>query len=291
MSPIDPLFLLAATLGVFLAVLGPAPGTRLAGAALALAAYISFAPWKGGVFLVVYVGTASTVGLISSFRMKNMSETGVSLIAALAGCLAAGTYLASTGGVELAGFEENLARELSQVGTPGAPGVLSGLVRDDPQALVRWLEYGARAFAFLSPAFIVLMTVACLFLTTSLLRSSHTIAPMLLRETPLAGFRFEDELVWALIAGLVLLIAPLPAWCRRVGANTSFAMGVLFLVRGMGVWVSVMAPRITSPLAKGSIVLAFFLLMPPLAAGLAFLSGLVDIWIDLRRRGQRKGTV
>lgn len=291
LNPIDPLFLLAVSLGVFLAVLGPSWGTKLAGGVLVASAYISLAPWTGSTFLIIYVSTAGLAALFSCLHGDRVSETARYLAASLAGCLAAGVYLIASGGAELTGYEEALTKELMQAASEGAAGGLSGLMAEDAEKLRSWLEYGARAFAYLSPGLTVLMTVACLFLTTSLLRRSGRAAERLPVETPIAGFRFEDSLVWVLIFGLLLLLAPLPAWGKRLGANAALVMGILFLVRGVGIWVAAMAGRFSSPLAKGGIVICLFLLIPPIAAGLAFLSGLVDIWIDLRRRGQRKGVV
>jgi hypothetical protein len=284
LSPIDPLFLLAACVGMFLVLGGPSRGARLAGAALLLAAYISLAPWGGADFLIVYVSTASLAAVYSCLRLGGMSETARYLIAALAGSLATGAYLLVTGGSDLTVFEENLTRDLITAGGEGTRAGFSGLMGEDTERLRMWLEQGARAFAYLSPGFIVLMTIACLFLTTSLLRGAGKMAEKLPGETSLAGFRFEDGLVWVLIAGLLILSAPLPAGGRRLGANAALIMTTLFIVRGVGIWVSAMKARFASPLTRGGIVILLFLLIPPVTAGLAFLSGLVDIWIDLRMR-------
>jgi hypothetical protein len=99
---------------------------------------------------------------------------------------------------------------------------------------------------------------------------------------PLREFRFPDALVWALIAGLALLL--LAEWSDgwgRVGTNVVAFMAALYLLRGAGVllflwggvsWVS------------GLLLIFGLLLAGPVLAFAAMIVGVGDSWFDLRRR-------
>lgn len=104
----------------------------------------------------------------------------------------------------------------------------------------------------------------------------------LLRLRPLREFRFDDQLVWVLIAGLVLVVAPLGAIVARAGYNLLFVMGGLYAVRGIGILLF---------LAGGSpsiLMIAFALLVGiflyPIAVTTTVLVGLADTWLDVRGR-------
>ncbi len=99
---------------------------------------------------------------------------------------------------------------------------------------------------------------------------------------PLREFRFNDQLVWVMIAGLVLVLLPLGPVADRIGANLLFFMAGLYALRGLAVFVF-LAGRSPSPL---SVVLgalaAVFLYHLVLTA--ALLVGLGDTWLDVRGR-------
>src|SRR5690606_28607767 len=64
-----------------------------------------------------------------------------------------------------------------------------------------------------------------------------------LREpTPLGAlreFRFHDSLIWVLICGLALILAPLDQLGERLGSNLLAFMGALYALRGLAVLVFV----------------------------------------------------
>jgi hypothetical protein len=101
----------------------------------------------------------------------------------------------------------------------------------------------------------------------------------------LRDFRFNDQLVWGVIVGIVFLVVPtLHAW-RNVGANLTLFFGTLYAVRGTGVlaWFLRSArPGLVTVLA---VALLAGLLAPAFALGLGLI-GLGDTWEDWRAKAR-----
>lgn len=96
----------------------------------------------------------------------------------------------------------------------------------------------------------------------------------------LRDFRFNDQLVWILILGLLVLLlgSGLP---ERLGTNAVVFMGALYALRGVAVILFVTGGG--SLLGGILLLVAFFFVAPLLIAG-AFIIGLGDTWLDLRTR-------
>lgn len=163
------------------------------------------------------------------------------------------------------------AREwLEGIGPDGAAWVPAG-----PE-VARALEWEVMAY----PAFLALASVAALavgwFVLQRLRGGSGSLGP--LRE-----FRFQDELVWILIVGLVLFLLPTGELLDRVSENAMLFMGGLYLLRGVGVLLWLGAAT-----ASSGWLLAFWtlvaVLLYPVAVAAALLLGLGDTWVDLRAR-------
>lgn len=104
------------------------------------------------------------------------------------------------------------------------------------------------------------------------------------RHVPLGRlreFRFPDPLVWLPIAALALLLLPTGNVVLRVALNVLVFMGGLYALRGVGVFVHLMAGLPPLGVALGAL-LALSLYPFALAAALAV--GLGDTWLDLRGR-------
>jgi hypothetical protein len=97
---------------------------------------------------------------------------------------------------------------------------------------------------------------------------------------PLTEFTFNDQLVWILILGLVLLLG-FSGFLGRAGTNTVVFMGALFALRGMAVWLFFSGGLSIWGVLLFAVALVFF--APLIAAG-AFVFGLGDTWLDLRAR-------
>jgi hypothetical protein len=98
---------------------------------------------------------------------------------------------------------------------------------------------------------------------------------------PTRGFRFNDQLVWLFLGGLLLVVsAPGEAW-TRTGSNAVVFMGGLYVLRGAAVVLFVNG----GISVLGGILLAFGLLfLAPVILMGALFTGLGDTWLDLRAK-------
>lgn len=290
LSPTDPVFMLLVPLGAFFVFFGGSTGIKLTGAVVTALAFLVLAPWQEGSFLVVYVTAASiTAALILMYR-GDLDECFSYLAGTLAGCLTAAAFLSLSDWAALVRFEEKLRGEILEAGRQGLSSGFYSFMGTDTTGYTQWLESGVEVFLYLAPGTVVLMTVAAFYLAATLTRSSSLkSAEQLPEEVRFADFRFNDHLLWLFSAGLLFFLAPFPVWVKRIGANAAFVMAAIVLLRGIAVWVAFLGRRHTSPLAKAGFVLAFLILLPPIAAGLAIVLGLADIWIDVRQLWKKKG--
>lgn len=100
---------------------------------------------------------------------------------------------------------------------------------------------------------------------------------------PFREFRFEDRLVWILVAGLAMVLAPVGEEVARLGGNTVLFMGGLYLLRGAAVLFWVGAATVTSGWMAALWIVAALALYP-VAALTALALGLGDTWLDMRGR-------
>ncbi len=98
---------------------------------------------------------------------------------------------------------------------------------------------------------------------------------------PFRFFRFSDELIWALVAGMTISVLPALDSLHVVGANLVVFFGALYALRGFGViaWFYPQ-PTLASQLAASAVAVVLLPVSLPLAVGL----GVTDTWIDWRRR-------
>jgi len=97
----------------------------------------------------------------------------------------------------------------------------------------------------------------------------------------LREFRFHDGLVWILIGGLALVLAPLDQLAERIGSNVLAFMGALYALRGVAVLIVVGGmPGPVGWLIGGVIALLLY----PFVVATTFFVGLSDTWLDLRTR-------
>ena len=110
---------------------------------------------------------------------------------------------------------------------------------------------------------------------------------------PLKDFRFNDQLVWGLIAGLAIVFVPAFDFLGGAGQNLLVFFGALYAIRGFGVLSWFLKPGALAammfvgfamlfwPVLNMVAVLGFMLL-----ALAAFGLGLGDTWADWRRRAR-----
>ena len=98
---------------------------------------------------------------------------------------------------------------------------------------------------------------------------------------PLAQFRFNDQLVWVLIVGLVLVILGWSEAWSLAGTNALVFMGALYALRGAGVVLWLYGGM---SLLGGVLLVVGLLLAAPVILGAALFIGIGDTWLDLRAR-------
>jgi len=142
------------------------------------------------------------------------------------------------------------------------------------------LRESAPGIATVAPALLALESLMALALAWSLF---HRMSRARL-GAPLARvreFRFNDQLVWGLIVGLITVLLPNLAGFRPVGMNLLVFFGALYALRGFGVLAWFLAPAgyVAAPL------IGVALLFWPITGALSLGLGLGDTWANWRTRG------
>jgi hypothetical protein len=141
----------------------------------------------------------------------------------------------------------------------------------------------------LAPSLVLLESLTALALAWT---TYHRIARTRLGAPlgPLKDFRFNDQLVWGLIAGLAIVFVPGLDFMNGVGRNLLVFFGALYAIRGLGVLSWFMPPgAFATVLGLGFIMLWWPVLNAvafTLLALAAFGLGLGDTWADWRRRAR-----
>lgn len=163
---------------------------------------------------------------------------------------------------------------------------------DMPAETERQLTLLSQGGLAVFPALVALQSLAALALawaTYHRLGRTRLGAPM----RPLREFRFNDQLVWGLIAGLTIMLLPTLESLHGTGKNLLVFFAALYAVRGFGVLAWFLAPgRLGVTLGVGLVML-----MAPVLnviAALAFMMlgvaalalGLGDTWADWRSRAR-----
>lgn len=154
----------------------------------------------------------------------------------------------------------------------------------DGEMAAQWrsaMEQVARVQWLLFPGVLVLESLAALALAAWWAGRIRAADP-LLAVRPLREFRFDDQLVWALIVGLVLVVAPFGAMASRAGANVLFVMLALYALRGAAVFVFLSRGAVSVLTVLFAVLVTIFLY--PLVLTAAVLVGLGDTWLDVRGR-------
>ena len=192
-----------------------------------------------------------------------------------------GAWLLASGGW---GQTDWLIAERFGAGSVVTAGILLSGVLDGPlleQFLLATRQAGEwRSELF--PALLALQSVAALALawwSVGRLRGGKIEWKPL---RPLRDFRFNDQLVWLLVIGLLLLLFPLGGAVARLGANALVFMGGLYALRGIAVFVFLAgkAPSLLSLVFAGIAAVILY----PLVLTAALLVGLGDTWLDVRGR-------
>lgn len=145
--------------------------------------------------------------------------------------------------------------------------------------LVTTVYQAAETQAHLFPALLGLASMAGLGVAWWMYVRLGTGAPGAL--APLGRFRFNDQLVWLFLAGLVLVVlGPGEGW-NRAGSNALLFMGALYALRGAAVVRAVSGG--VSVLGWVALAMGLLFLAPVILMSALFI-GLGDTWLDLRAR-------
>lgn len=165
-----------------------------------------------------------------------------------------------------------------------------------PVETERQLTSIAKAGEVIFPSLLALESVVALAIAWSLYhRLSRTrLGPPLAQ---LREFRFNDQLVWGLIVGLLIVFLPFLAPVRALGRNLLLFFTALYAVRGLGVLSFFMAPGALAVTATVGFAMLWWPVLNAIAAlgflllGVAaFGLGLGDTWADWRSRAKTTTT-
>jgi hypothetical protein len=238
-------------------------------------------------WLVVLTGSLAIV--VMSGRPKGFVAAALTAVAGAAATAATLMALTGVSWGELVWLAERhygtqarlLIGQLSSLsaasGAPGAGGgTLLGTLEDS-------IMLGVRLVSGLFPGLVLLQSLAALALARALY---HRIAQQPRGEPlgTLAGFRFNDHLIWGVAISLLVLVLPRLGWLNALGGNLLVFFSGLYVVRGCAVLMAVAAAGgFGGPLAALLVVFVTLFLMP-VAALAALALGLTDTLMDWRRR-------
>lgn len=161
-----------------------------------------------------------------------------------------------------------------------------------PEAFQQQLTQVAETGVGLFPSLLLLESLVALALawaTFHRLSRTRLGAPL----GPLKDFRFNDQLVWGLIAGLAIVFVPALDFLGGTGRNLLVFFGALYAIRGFGVLSWFLAPgALAAALFVGFAMLWWPVLNAVAVLGFVFLAlaafglGLGDTWADWRRRAR-----
>jgi hypothetical protein len=261
--------------------------TMLAAALLAVPAspgseaYTDFArAW--GLMVAGALGIVCILGRRRLFLRRALAAIGLAALLAMVGMSFAPHAAGRMEGVFAREFELRNSGLLSQWahGFPALANVAPALREWAGTRAIALQQASATIAAPLYAALLALESLAACALAWALyhrMSRARLGAPL----APLREFRFSDELIWALVAGMTITVLPAFDSLTVVGANVVVFFGALYALRGFGV-LAWFFPQSTlrAQMAVGATAVILLPVSLPLAVGL----GVTDTWIDWRRR-------
>lgn len=288
-SPIDPLVLVTLSLAVLLLAFRPYDVRALLLAGLLVA--LVFTDARAAHETLWYAERGWALMAAGGFVLATLFARRRSLLArGLGGLVAGAAGLGLTAWLRPAVLEQvdwRMARRFQEAALSAGRmvGSVDGgeqLTRRVRTALFQWA--GTQEVVY--PALLALATLCALAVGWYV---AARFAGVVAALPPLRDFRFDDGLVWVLLLSVGALVLPVGGEVLdRVGGNAALFLGVLYLLRGVGVLMWVAAATVGTGWAAWLWGLVALLLYP-LAVGLALVLGVSDSWLDFRGRVRRAG--
>jgi hypothetical protein len=243
-------------------------------------AYTDFArSW--GVLVAGALGLVCILGWRREFLGRALAAIGIAVLVAIIWMAFAPHAAGRIEDVFAREFQLRNSTALAQwaQGFPGAR--FAPAVREWATRYAFQLQQASGTFAApLYPALLALESLAACALAWALYHRMSR-ARLGAALAPFRFFRFSDELIWALVAGMTITVLPALEALHVVGANLVVFFGALYALRGFGV-IAWFYPQSTlgAQLAASAAAVVLLPVSLPLAVGL----GVTDTWIDWRRR-------
>jgi hypothetical protein len=150
-------------------------------------------------------------------------------------------------------------------------------------AMESQFEAAPAVAATLFPSLVALESLIALAIAWALYHrlGRERLGPPLAR---LRDFRFSDQFVWGLVAGLAMIVVPGLGSMSAVGANLLVFFGALYALRGVGVGIWFLSP---GPIMMAFLIV-FALVFPPVLGVLGVGLGVGDTWLNWRARARPK---
>lgn len=147
------------------------------------------------------------------------------------------------------------------------------------EGIDRQLAAAPTAARLLFPSFLALESLAAMALAWSVYHrvGRARLGPPLAR---LRDLRFDDALVWGIIAGMLILVLPIAGALRGLGVNLIVFFGALYALRGLGVILWFLAPGRWMKVVFVLFTFFFWHVVGLVAVAI----GIGDTWFDWRRR-------
>lgn len=303
MLPIEQTYLLLGAALASCSWLGWRQGGRLALALAwsAVAVWLLARPMAGGseyaafarswaLLLAAGFGILGVVASRRTFLVRGLGTVAVTLLVAFSALALVGSGPTRLGRVVSAELSDRVESTVGALRARTTTPEWESLVEENPasaQAVTQMMDAVEGQLRRLAPlggtlflALLAFESLAALALAWSLYHrlARARIGPPLGK---LKEFRFDDQMVWGVVAGLVMVLVPRLAGWKTFGLNLLAFFGALYGLRGLGVIVwFVVSPSWLLGLVVVTMLTALVLPLWTIPVGL----GLGDTWWNLRRR-------
>ena len=237
--------------------------------------------------LAASFGVVCVLGMHRSFFVRALSATALAFAIALTIVLFSPTAAGRLGQSMRGEFTRRVDASFTGWSTLSQTPEWREFAEKNP-SMASWTVEGERQLRVLPrytvplvPALLALESIAALALAWGLFHrvSRVRIGPPL---APLREFRFNDQLIWGLVAGITAVLLPSLSGFRGAGLNLLVFFGALYALRGFGVLTWFLAPgRLVTVLLIGFALLAW-----PIMGVFALGLGLGDTWLDWLSRAR-----